>query len=61
MYIILNVYKQMTVKLWLLYRNTWNYLTICKQMDSGLFKIVINRMCLQIIQMYKQYLALNNL
>ena len=32
MYIYLNVWKQTTdVKLWLLYRNTWNYFTVCKK------------------------------
>ena len=37
------------VKLWLLDCNTYNYLTVCKQMNSGSFKNVINRICLQII------------
>ena len=33
MYIYLNVCKQMTdVKLLLLHSNTWNHLTVCKQM-----------------------------
>ena len=37
--------KQMTdVKLWLLYSNTWNHLTVCKQMISGTFKNVIYEM-----------------
>ena len=41
--------KQMTdVKLWLLYSNTWNHLTVCKQMSAGSFKNVIDKMCLQI-------------
>ena len=55
-----NAGKQMTDdKLWLLYSNTWNPLTMCKgywaQVD---FKNVINKMCLRIIYiflyMYKQ-------
>ena len=41
-----------SVKLWLLYSNTWNYLTVCKQMSSGLFKNVIYEMCLQIIYIW---------
>ena len=37
MYIYLNVYKQMTdVKLWLLHSNTWNYLTVYKQMINNI-------------------------
>ena len=49
MYIYSNVCKQMTdVKLLMLRINTWNYLTVCKQMITGLFKNVINKMCLQI-------------
>ena len=36
MYIYLNVYKQITdVKLWLLYSNTWNHLTVCKQTSDN--------------------------
>ena len=33
-------------KLWLLYGITWNHV---KKMNSGLFKNVINKMCLQIL------------
>ena len=41
--------------------NTWNYLTVCNQMSSGLFlesflQIIHSQICV-----YKQYLALNNL
>ena len=65
MYIYLNVCKQMTnVKLWLLYRNTWNHLTVGQKVSSGSFKNVINKMYLWIlcwIYMYKEDLALNNL
>ena len=36
MYIYFNVCKQMTdVKLLLLHSNTWNHLTMCKQMING--------------------------
>ena len=43
------VCKQMTdVKLWLLYTNTWNHLTMWRK-SSDLFKNVIYKMCLQII------------
>ena len=36
MYIRLNVYKQMTdVKLLFLHSNTWNHLTLCKQMINN--------------------------
>ena len=50
MYIYLDVCKQMTdIKLLLLHRNTWNHLTEYRKMSSGLFKSVINRMCLRII------------
>ena len=43
------VCKQMTdVKLWLLYCNTWNHLTVCKK-NSGSFKNFIYKMCLQIL------------
>ena len=49
------VYKQMTdVKLWLLYSNTWKYLTVGKK-SSGSFKNVIHKMCLQIIYMVNIY------
>ena len=38
------VCKQMTdIKLWLLYGNTWNYLTVQKK-TSGLFKNHIHKM-----------------
>ena len=37
------------VKLWLLYSNTWNLLTMCKKTRSGSLKDVIYKMCLQII------------
>ena len=37
--IYLNVYKQMTdVKLWLLYSNTWNHLTMCKKNELRLIQ-----------------------
>ena len=32
------------VKLWLLYDNTWKYLTVCK-INSGSFENVIYKMC----------------
>ena len=56
------VCEEMTdVKLWLLYRNTWNYLTVQKK-SSGSFKNAIYKMCLlnHIYLMYKEDLALNN-
>ena len=63
LYIYFNVLKRMTdVKLLLVHRNTWNHLTVCKQMSSGSFENIINKMCLQIIYlayMYKEDLALN--
>ena len=44
-----SVCKQMTdVKLWRLYSNTWNHLTVCKKKSSGSFKNVIYKMCLYI-------------
>ena len=51
------------VKLYQLYSNTWNYLTVCKK-SSGSFKNVIDKMCKQIIYVfnmyvYKEDLALN--
>ena len=60
------VFKQMTdIKLFVLHRNTWNHLTICKEMSSGAFKNIINKLCIyKIIYiqcMYKLDLALNNL
>ena len=40
MYIYLNVCKQMTdVKLLLLYSNTWNHLTVCKQIINRIIRI----------------------
>ena len=36
-------------KLLLLHKNTWNYLILCKQMNSRLFKDVIYKMCLESI------------
>ena len=36
MYINLNVYRQMTdVKSFLFHSNTWNHLTVCKQMINN--------------------------
>ena len=36
MYVYLNVFKQMTdVELLLLHSNTWNYLTVCKQIINS--------------------------
>ena len=54
------------IELFLLDRNTWNNLTVSEKMNSGSFKRVIYKMCLQItyiylIYMYKEDLALNNL
>ena len=47
--------KKMTdVKLWLLYRNMWNHLTVRKKI-SGSFKNVIYKMCLQIIYVFGIY------
>ena len=46
------VWKQMTdVKLWLLYSNTWNHLSVGKK-SLGLFNNIINKMYLQIIYIY---------
>ena len=54
--------KQMTdVTLLPLHSSTWNHLTLCKQMSTGFFKNVINKIGFQIIDMNKQNLALNNL
>ena len=36
----LNVCKQMTDELLILHSNTWNHLTVCKQVRSGLSKIL---------------------
>ena len=49
MYVHSKVCKNMTdVKLFLLHSNTWNHL----KKTSGLFKNVINKMCLLIIYIY---------
>ena len=40
------------VKLWLLYSNTWNHLTVW---IAGLFKNVIYKICLQIIYIFNIY------
>ena len=57
--------KTTAVKLWLLYRNVLNHLSVYeKKMSLSLFKNIINKMCLQImysINMHTQDLALNNL
>ena len=47
-------------KLWLLYNNTWNHLTVCKKWAQTL-KNVIFKMCLQTIYIHKytEDLALN--
>ena len=37
------------IELLAIYSNTWIYLTVCKRMNSGLSKNVINKMCLKII------------
>ena len=37
------------VKLLLLHSNTWNHLTMYKQMSSVSFKNIIDKICLQII------------
>ena len=48
------------MELFVLDRNTWNYLTAFKNMRSGSFKNAINKMCLQIINLiYKQDFILN--
>ena len=54
MYIYLYVCKQMTdVKLWLLYSNTWNHLTMCKKkMISGSFKDIMNKMFTKYIYIF---------
>ena len=64
----LTVCKQMTDvclnELLLIHSNTQNNSTVCKRMRLGLFKNVINKMCLQIIYLiytYKEDLVLNNL
>ena len=53
------------MQLFIIDRNEGNYLTVCKKkMSLGLFKNVIYRMYLKIIDliyMYKNDLALNNL
>ena len=56
--------KMTDIKLWLLYSNSWNHLTVYKK-TSGSFKNVINKMCLQIIYInciyIKKNLVLNNI
>ena len=43
------VCKQMTdVAMWLLNKNTWNYLTVCKE-ELKVFKKFISKICLHII------------
>ena len=45
------------LRLLLLYNNTWNYLTICKQISSGLFKNIVNKIFthhIYLIYMYKE-------
>ena len=55
----------MTVKVLVLEGSIWNYLTVCKQMNSGLFlKWYLQTIYLQILYiwyMYKLDLALNDL
>ena len=65
MYIYLKMCKQISeVKSWLLYSNTWNLLTVCKNVLSLILRcyqenVLTNHMSL--IHMHKQDLALNNL
>ena len=44
--------KQMIIELLVLNNNTWNHLTMCKQMSSGLFK---NKVSYKLFS-YKSYL-----
>ena len=37
------------IELFVLDSNTWNHLTVCKQMSSSLFKMLPTSICLQII------------
>ena len=57
--------KEMTDdKLLLLHSNSWNHLTLCKEISTGSFKNVINKMFtthMYLIYMYKEDMALNNL
>ena len=32
-------------KLWLLYSNTWNHLTVCKKLDLACLKNIIYKIC----------------
>ena len=43
------------MKLFKLDRNTWNYLTLCKQMTWDSFKNVIKKMGLQILHIFNIY------
>ena len=55
------------VKLWLLYRNTWNHLTVCKKRAQAHLQMISTKcvygsyIYIYLIYMYKQDLALNNL
>ena len=40
---------QMFIELFVTHSDTWNHLTVCKQINLDLFKNVINKMCLQLI------------
>ena len=42
------------IKLLVLHSNTWNYLTVCKQMTSGLFK---NHVTFKVF-IYKSYIKI---
>ena len=46
---MIRYYMELLVLDW----NTWNYLTVCKQMSSGLFKCYLQTVLLQVI--YIQY------
>ena len=49
---------------WWWWWHTWNHLILCKEMSSGSFKTVINKICLQIMYLIyteKEDVALNNL
>ena len=52
------------IKLFVLHNNTWNQLTVCKQMSSGSFRNVIFRICVHRLYIYYQFkddLALNSI
>ena len=55
------------IELLVLHSNTWNHLTVCKQMSCGLFKMLLrkylftNNIYIYIYIYIKQELALNNL